>query len=174
MAKHRRAQLKRRWLAILILGLVFLSLVGIPLHYANALGHSGHELRTMSAEQRASLTGRLVDPTGEPVEGSSLFKTDVRYVLEYQQGLKDEYDYAAGDRIQVRQKGYSFGRFNVFEPTAPPMEAGKTYLLFVKDNYLYSFETYPEVIDGAIYPLGESELFEEGTILEDLINIISN
>jgi Na+/H+ antiporter NhaD/arsenite permease-like protein len=72
MANRRRIRSKRVWLAVLIVGLASIILVSAPWRYASAHGHSSRELEPTSDAQRASLTGRLVDPTGEPVDGATV------------------------------------------------------------------------------------------------------
>lgn len=113
-----------------------------------------------------------IKPDYDSYDGSEPYQTNIEYIVEYQHGYKDEYDYEQSSNIRITQKGFTSTNRYIYSSEMPPLEYGKTYLLLTKDNYLYSFETYPEVVDGKLYPMGASELFKEGMPLEEVISII--
>jgi Na+/H+ antiporter NhaD/arsenite permease-like protein len=51
---------------------ISIALVSVPWRQANALASSSRDLAPMPEAQHVSLTGRLVDPTSEPVEGATV------------------------------------------------------------------------------------------------------
>jgi Na+/H+ antiporter NhaD/arsenite permease-like protein len=72
MPKRNPIQSKRLWLVTLILGLVAVLLIGFPLSSASAFGRSSGKLKAITEEQRTSLTGRVLDTTGTPVDGAEV------------------------------------------------------------------------------------------------------
>ncbi len=116
-------------------------------------------------------------------EGDLLQDTMIKYTVSIDEPLKG--GLAQGGTIAAWQRGWRYNDVNLWHPYIPPLEYDRTYLLFFNKNdypfelldvdyYLgMSFESYPEIKDGKLYPHPYSNLFSEGQPLEDTVSSIT-
>ncbi len=105
--------------------------------------------------------------------------TAIKYTVSIGNPLKG--GLTQGGTAAVWQSGWRYNDVNLWLPDIPPLEYDNTYLLFIKENenpsgsldidyYLgMPFESYPEVIDGKLYPHPYSNLFREEQPLDDVV-----